>query len=284
MEQFIRIYSSQVKFLNDEEYMSLLKAAVQCLYDAETDKYPNRDFQKALCTFLDQMKLSESQATVAGLYPILEFYREAEELREISPDIAELVASINASLLKRNKVAEGKLVNPDYIPEDYLTKMQKRILAMGNVSKPIYDHWDKFLKDSAPPKPSERAQRPTFEDQVCASYQPLPPVIKHTPVNSEWVKDHMVTQIISRSRANKRFETKMRNRHKVVREHNTYQAKKDDEPIEYTSFRRPLKFDETKAGRAIPEYDAFGKPVWINEVEQDGGPMAYGSFGDTLEF
>ncbi|KAG0125372.1 hypothetical protein HOY82DRAFT_543179 [Tuber indicum] len=268
MEKFIRIYSSQVKFLNDEECMALLKAAVQCLCDAQTGDFPNHNFQKALCTFLKQMELSERQATTLGLYPILELYRVAEESGDIGPDVAELVASIEASLLRKSKEAEGKLVNPDYIPEDYLTKMQKRILSMGNISKPIFDDWDKFLQESARPNSSQRAQRPTFEDQVCASYQPLPPVIRHTPVNSEWVKKHMVSQIISKKRANRRFVTKMNNLQKVTRERNTYQEKPDDEndPIEYTSFRRPLRFDETVEGRAIPEYDAFGKPHWINEV------------------
>ena len=161
--------------------------------------------------------------------------------------------------------------------------MQKRVLAMGNVSKPVSDDWDKFLKASAPPKAIQRAQRLTYADQVCAIYQPPLPVLKPIPKKSDWVKNHMISKIISKHRTNKRLETKMRNAQKITRE-KSYDVKPDDEPMVYSSCRRPLKFDETKEAREILEYDAFGRPLGLNEVEQAGDSIAYSPSGSTLEF
>jgi len=121
LEKFIKIYSPQVKFLSVEEHTALVKAAVQCLGDSVTAELPDDDFQKVLCTFLDGLELGENQATVVGLYPILELYKVGEEVGELTPDVKKLVASINACLVRKSKEAEARLVSPDYVPEDYLT-------------------------------------------------------------------------------------------------------------------------------------------------------------------
>ncbi|PWW75000.1 hypothetical protein C7212DRAFT_364751 [Tuber magnatum] len=287
VEKFLRIYSPQVKFLNTEEYMGLLKAAVQCLGDVETSELPDHDFQKVLCTFLDGMKLSESQAITLGLYPILELYKADGEFGEINPDVMQLIASINASLVKRSKAAEERLVDPDYVPEDYLAKMQKRILAMGNVSKPISDDWERFLKDSAPPSSTRRAQRLSLVDQVIPTCQPLSTVTNPKPTKNKgnWEKNHMVSKLISRDRSNRRLEKKMRNVHKIVREHKTYEAEQDDgEPMVHRSCRRPARFDDTEEARQILEYDAYGRPIGLVDAEQAGESMVYSSFDNTLQF
>ncbi|CUS12776.1 unnamed protein product [Tuber aestivum] len=287
VKKFVKIYSPQIKFLNAEEHTALLRAAVQCLGGAEAAELPNRDFQKVLWTFLEGMKLSESQAITVGLYPILEIYKMEEESGELGPGVKQLIASVNASLVRKSKAAEARLVDPDYLPEDYLTRMQKRVLAMGNVSKPISDEWEKFLKDSAPPKAVQRAQPLSYVDQVVPLYQPIPPTIKPKPARakSQWEKNHMVSKIISKNRSNKRLETKIRNAYKVVREHKTYDLEQDDgEPTEYRSCGRPPRFDETKEARQILEYDAFGKPIWPNDAEEAGGSMVHGSFSNPLEF
>ena len=75
----------------------------------------------------------------------------------------------------------------------------------------------------------------------------------------------------------------MRNAQKITRE-KSYDVKPDDEPMVYSSCRRPLKFDETKEAREILEYDAFGRPLGLNEVEQAGDSIAYSPSGSTLEF
>jgi len=162
--------------------------------------------------------------------------------------------------------------------------MQKRVLAMGNVSKPVYDSWDKFLMASALPKAAQRAQRPTYADLVSPTLRPPLPVLNSTPKKRDWVKDHMISKIISKHRTNKRLEAKISNLRKVTREHKSYEAKPGDEPMVYSPHRRPSSFDETKEESEILEYDPFGTPLELDKVDQTGDSTEYGYSSSSLEF
>ncbi|RPA94935.1 hypothetical protein L873DRAFT_1378257 [Choiromyces venosus 120613-1] len=124
MEKFTRIYSPQIKFLSVDEFMDLLKAVVQSLGNGggeEGAEIADPLLQKPLFAFLDGLKLSETQATTLGLYPVLELYWVGEEFEdELDPDVFAHIASIRDTLVRKNKASEDRLINHDYVPEDYL--------------------------------------------------------------------------------------------------------------------------------------------------------------------
>ncbi|RPB01512.1 DUF699-domain-containing protein [Choiromyces venosus 120613-1] len=155
MEKFTHIYSAQIKCLSVDEFMDLLKAVVQSLVNGggeEGAEIADPLLQKPLFAFLDVLKLSETQARTLGLYPILELYRVREEFGdELNPDVFAHITSIRDTLVRKNKASEDGLIDHNYVLEDYLVRMQKRVLSLGNISELVLGDWDKFLEASAPP-------------------------------------------------------------------------------------------------------------------------------------
>ncbi|RPB02814.1 hypothetical protein L873DRAFT_368252 [Choiromyces venosus 120613-1] len=77
VEKFTHIYSPQIKFLNVDEYTDLLTAVAQSLVNGggeEGAEIADTLLQKPLLACLDVLKISETQARMLRLYPILELY------------------------------------------------------------------------------------------------------------------------------------------------------------------------------------------------------------------
>ncbi|RPA97457.1 hypothetical protein L873DRAFT_1790955 [Choiromyces venosus 120613-1] len=237
MEKFTRIYSPQIKFLSVDEFVDLLKAVVQSLVNGggeEGAEIADPLLQKPLFAFLDVLKLSETQARMLGLYPILELYWVGEEFGdELDPDVFAHITSIRDTLVRKNKASEDRLINHNYVPEDYLARMQKRVLSLGNISQPVLDDWDKFLEASAPPpKTVPRAKRLQWSDKVNAVYAPAPITIKHIPVPDGKNLGHVVSKLIAKDRFRQRLKKTVSSRHKVMRERVTIDEKKEDDLVE----------------------------------------------------
>ncbi|RPB04609.1 hypothetical protein L873DRAFT_1798941 [Choiromyces venosus 120613-1] len=208
IEKFTRIYSPEIKFLSVDEFMDLLKVVVQSLVNGggeEGAEIADPLLQKPLFAFLDV----------------------GEEFGdELDPDVFAHITSIRDTFVRKNRASEDRLISHNYVPEDYLARMQKRVLSLGNISQRVLDDWDKFLEASAPPpKTVPRAQHLQWSDKMSAVYVPAPIIIKHIPVPDGKNPGHVVSKLIAKDCLRQRLKKTVSSRHKVIRE-------QEDEPVE----------------------------------------------------
>ncbi|RPA93229.1 hypothetical protein L873DRAFT_79147 [Choiromyces venosus 120613-1] len=113
------------------------------------------------------------------------------------------------------------------------SRIQKRVLSLGNISEPVLDDWDKFLEASAPPpKTVPRAKCLQWSDQVNAVYAPARITIKHIAMPDGKNPGHVVSKLIATDRLPQRLKKTVSSHHKVIRECVTIDEKKEDEPVE----------------------------------------------------